>query len=169
MANMAKTAKTLTTSQLRASKIIHRAPRLHPLVRFVSEEAIATLFNIPIAEIERIECYYHVIYVHARHVSRFVSYADLPPMLMVQAPSLYDGWRWRRRWRRRGSRPTAPEWWQDFYTQQMRQCPTINEVRMWWEVVQQVENFLTVEARMTIINVYEECEGNFQEMVNLGR
>jgi len=60
------------------SKINHKSPVLHPLVRFVTEETAALLFNLKPEEIYRIDCWRHVVYVHGKGVSKFVSYADFP-------------------------------------------------------------------------------------------
>lgn len=159
---------TLTNTKLYASKIIHRSPILHPLARFVSGDAIAIMFNIPVAEIERIECYHYMVYVHARHVSRFVSYADFPPMVNVQSPNLYDGWRWRRRWRRRWHRSTAPAWWQDFYIKNICDSQTSDDLRNWRDLVTELGEFLSVETRIKIRDIYGEYEGKLQEMMNVG-
>ncbi len=158
---------TLTNTTLRASKIIHRSPILHPLARFVSEDAIAIMFNIPVAEIERIECYRYMVYVHARHVSRFVSYADFPPMVNVPSPNLYDGWRWRKRWRRRWHRSTAPAWWQDFYLTNMSYSQTEDDLRAWGNLITDIEEFLSAETRKKLGDIYGKYEAKLQEMMNV--
>jgi hypothetical protein len=72
------------TPVIRASKIHHKSSVLHPLVRFVTEETAAMLFNLKPDEIYRIDCWQHVVYVHGKGVSKFVSYADFPPILGVE-------------------------------------------------------------------------------------
>ena len=76
------------------SKIIHKSPILHPLARFVTEETVALLFNIAVDEIYRIECCRYMVYVHAKGISRFVSYADFPPIVGVNTIALQDFGRW---------------------------------------------------------------------------
>ena len=80
---------------IRASKINHKSAILHPLVRFVTEETVALLLNLELEEIYRIDCWRHVVYVHGKGVSKFVSYADFPPILAFFAgsptPYLYPG------------------------------------------------------------------------------
>ncbi len=53
---------------------------VNPLFRFVTEEAVALLLKIPVAEIKDIRFWPNVILVISEHLVRFVSYADLPPM-----------------------------------------------------------------------------------------
>lgn len=83
-------ASSLEASPITASKIIHKSPVLHPLARFVTEETIALLFEIKPEEIYRIECCRYVVYVYAKGISRFVSYADFPPILNVASPTSQD-------------------------------------------------------------------------------
>ena len=82
----------LTTSQLN-SKPLHR------LARFVTEEAAAIMFNLQQDEIYLVERWAYVVYVHGKGVSRFVSYADFPPILTVAPPIDKDFVYWRRRWK----------------------------------------------------------------------
>ena len=84
----------LKSSTLTCSKILHKSPILHPLARFVTEETVALLFNIAVDEIYRIECCRYMVYVHAKSISRFVSYADFPPIVGVNAIALQDFGRW---------------------------------------------------------------------------
>ena len=53
------------------SKINHKSPVLNSLVRFVTEETVALLFNLQPDEIYRIDCWRHVVYVHGKGVSKF--------------------------------------------------------------------------------------------------
>src|SRR6476469_581794 len=89
----------LKSSTFACSKIIHQSPIMHPLERFVTEETVALLFNISAEEIYRIECCRYMVYVHAKGISRFVSYADFPPIVGVNAIAPQDFGRWYKRWK----------------------------------------------------------------------
>ncbi|MGL5058860.1 MAG: hypothetical protein ACRC62_02675, partial [Microcoleus sp.] len=86
------------SSTFACSKILHKSSVLHPLARFVTEETVALMFNIAVDDIYRIECCRYMVYVHAKSISRFVSYADFPPILEAESPKLQDFGRWYKRW-----------------------------------------------------------------------
>jgi hypothetical protein len=138
------------------SKIIHKSPILHPLTRFVTEEAVAVMFNISVEQIERIECCCHMVYVHGVGVSRFVSYADFPPPMGVVPPKSPDFVRWRKRWRKRWNSRYAPDLWQRFYVYQFQQALDMNELIEWWQVVALVKTVLSVEALQQITLFYHQ-------------
>lgn len=109
---------------VRESKIIHKSKILHYLARFVTEETVALLFKIAPEQIERIECWQYVVYVHGVGVSCFVSYADFPPILAVDVPTAKDFVRWRQRWRSK----LAPQFWLKFYTHHFEYTRAISEL-----------------------------------------
>ena len=55
------------------------------------------MFNIQPEDIYVVECWRYIVYVHAKGVSKFVSYADFPPIVGVTPPSKVDIIKWRRR------------------------------------------------------------------------
>ena len=120
---------------IRASKINHKSGVLHPLVRFVTEETVALLFNLAPDEIYRIDCWRHVVYVHGKGVSKFVSYADFPPILGVEAPTHSDFVRWRKRWKNHWNSKLAPEFWKQFYLHQFKQAATEANLLAWGKLV----------------------------------
>lgn len=73
---------------------------LHRLARFVTQTA-AMMFNLEAEEIYQVERWANIVYVHGKGVSRFVSYADFPPVLGVASPSDQDFAFWRQRWKQR--------------------------------------------------------------------
>jgi hypothetical protein len=73
---------------------------VNPLIRFVTEESVALLLKIPVSEIKDIRCWRHVILVIAKHLVRFVSYADLPPVVEAEPPNNQDFMTWRKRWKK---------------------------------------------------------------------
>ncbi|MEC4815625.1 MAG: hypothetical protein SAK29_20460 [Scytonema sp. PMC 1069.18] len=103
---------------IRESKIVHKSPILHPLARFVTEEAVCLMFNIKLEDIYVVQCWRYVVYVHAKGLSKFVSYADFPPILGVQPPTPAEFLKWRKRWRKNSDptqRQQAPKWWAKFF------------------------------------------------------
>jgi hypothetical protein len=69
-------------------------------------------------------------------VSRFVSYADFPPVLGVAPPSDRDFAFWRRRWKQRQrQKKQAPLFWLQFFAQQFYQSPTETILYNWGELI----------------------------------
>ncbi len=68
---------------IRESKIIHKSPIINPLARFVTEKAVCLMFNIKLEDIYDLRCWRYIVYVHAKGLSKFVSYADFPPIVGV--------------------------------------------------------------------------------------
>ncbi len=73
------------------------AKYINPLARFVTIEAIALLLKVTITQIKYIRCWARVVLVVGVKFSRFVSYADLPPIIAAEAPNTADIIRWRKR------------------------------------------------------------------------
>jgi hypothetical protein len=136
----------LKTPVISVSKINHKSGVLHPLVRFVTEETAALLFNLDPEEIYRIDCWRHVVYVHGKGVSKFVSYADFPPILEVEAPTHQDFVRWRKRWKNRWKISLAPEFWKKFYKHQFKHASTEANLLCWGKLVAIVKCVLSVAA-----------------------
>ncbi len=134
------------TSVIRASKINHKSPVLHPLARFVTEETVALLFDVDPDEIYRIDCWQHVVYVHGKGVSKFVSYADFPPTLGVEAPTHQDFVRWRKRWRNRWKINHAPEFWTKYYKHQFKQASTEANLLDWGKLIALIKFVLSLAA-----------------------
>ena len=143
------------TPVIRTSKINHKSPVIHPLVRFVTEETAALLFNLELEEIYRIDCWRHVVYVHAKGVSKFVSYADFPPILGVEEPTASDFVRWRKRWKNRWERQLAPEFWTKFYWHYFHQAATEAQLLAWGKLVALVRNVLLVAAVQQLRDAYQ--------------
>ena len=106
----------------------------HRLSRFVTKEAIARLLKIKVEQIYRFECWAHILYVHAQGMSRFVSYADFPPVVEVESPSGLDFGYWKRRMASLKER-YAPDFWVDFYGDKFHQAVSVAELLEWGELV----------------------------------
>jgi hypothetical protein len=97
------------------------------LSQFATKESIARLLKINVEQIYRIERWWHILYVHAQGMSRFVSYADLPPILRVESPKSLDFGYWKRRRISKKER-NAPDFWVDFYGQKFHQAVSVPEL-----------------------------------------
>ncbi|MDJ0724395.1 MAG: hypothetical protein QNJ38_04720 [Prochloraceae cyanobacterium] len=117
------------------SKIKYNFRKPHPLLRFVTEETVAFLFAIEVEKIYRIECWQHVVYVHAEGVSRFVSYGDFPPVIAVETPDPREFIYWRKRWVKISKRRVVPEFWVRFYTQKFVEARSQEQLRAWGELI----------------------------------
>lgn len=138
------------------SKINHKSPVLHPLVRFVTEETVALLFDLQPDEIYRIDCWRHVVYVHAKGVSKFVSYADFPPQIGVETPTNQDFVRWRKRWRKRWEVSLAPKFWTKFYTYQFKQAATESKLLAWGKLVAIIKSVISDTALQQMRDIYKQ-------------
>ncbi|NES80637.1 MAG: hypothetical protein F6K10_04045 [Moorea sp. SIO2B7] len=136
------------------SKINHKSAKQHRLARFVREETVALMFNLNPEEIYRIECWRHVVYVHGKGVSRFVSYADFPPILGVTPPNKQDFPYWRRRWYKSAKSHYAPEFWTKFYIQQFKQASSAAQLLEWGQLLALFKYCLSQAALQQLREVY---------------
>ncbi|TAE60157.1 MAG: hypothetical protein EAZ76_06970 [Nostocales cyanobacterium] len=123
---------------IRSSKILHKSSVIHPQARFVTEEAVCLIFGISFADIYTVECWRYVVYVHAKGVSKFVSYADFPPIVDVGAPTYQDRVKWRKRWRKtpkNQEKRYAPQWWAEFFTLQFQNAGSEYELQQWRQLL----------------------------------
>lgn len=148
------------SSPIRESKINHKSSVLHPLVRFVTEETVALIFDIQEEDIYRIDCMRHMVYVHGKGVSRFVSYADFPPILGVAPPTLPDFARWHKRWRKRWLSHKAPEFWTKFYKYQFQKASTLVQMREWGLLVRLLKSSLSETALQELRETYNREKYN---------
>lgn len=146
-------AKKLVITQ---SKINHKSGILHPLVRFVTEETVALLFNLQPDEIYRIDCWRHVVYIHGKGVSKFVSYADFPPHIGVETPTTQDFLRWRKRWQKRWKLNQAPKFWTKFYTYQFQQAATETKLLNWGKLIAAIKSVLSDTAVQQLREAYKQ-------------
>jgi hypothetical protein len=140
-------AKSRTIAE---SKIIHKSSILHPLARFVTEETVALLFNISIDDIYRIECCRYMVYVHAKGISRFVSYADFPPIVGVELPKLQDFGRWYKRWKGK----LAPGFWTKFYTHKFKEAVSVDSLLEWGMLIAKLKSVISASGLQQLRDVY---------------
>ncbi|MBK1986519.1 hypothetical protein A0J48_002985 [Sphaerospermopsis aphanizomenoides BCCUSP55] len=126
------------TTPLRSSKIVHKSSTLHPQARFVTEEAVCVMFQISFENIYTVECWRYVVYVHGKGLSKFVSYADFPPIIGVGSPTTQDCIKWRKRWRKHhnyAQRKHAPYWWTEFFTRHFGKADSEFVLKSWWQLI----------------------------------
>ncbi|MBE9121581.1 hypothetical protein IQ269_12425 [Tychonema sp. LEGE 07199] len=140
------------SSTIAESKIIHKSPILHPLARFVTEETVALLFDIAVDDIYRIECCRYMVYVHGKSISRFVSYADFPPILEVKPIALQDFGRWYKRWKSK----LAPAFWTKFYTHKFKKAVSVDRLLEWGLLVANVKSVISGAALQQLRDVYAQ-------------
>ncbi len=128
---------------------------VNPLVRFVTEEAVALLLNIPVSEIKDVRCWPKMILVIADHLVRFVSYADLPPILEVETPTHQDFITWRKRWRKLKTHQ-APDFWQKFYSQKFRESTDATQLYAWGRLVGLIKFALSHDSLESLRAVFRE-------------
>lgn len=139
----------IASPKILESKIVHKSPILHPLARFVTEEAAALLFNISIEEIYKITCLRYVVHVHGKRVSRFVSYADFPPIVNLTLPTPLDFYFWHKRWKKK----PAQEFWKKFYIDQFERAVCAAELLEWSNLVAKVKTLFTNSVIETLTEV----------------
>ena len=127
----------------------------HPLVRFVTKEAIALLLKIGVEKIKDVRCWPNVILVIAEGLSRFVSYADLPPVLAVEPPSRQDFVYWRKRWKKLKEKQ-APSFWVRFYAQKFGQSLSVAELCNWGRLVNAIKFALSEKSVQALRSIYVE-------------
>lgn len=147
---------TAKTPLIRALKINQKSSVIHPLARFVTEETVALLFNVKSGEIYRIDCWRHVVYVHAREVSKFVSYADCRPMVAVEPPTRQDFSLWRKRWRNYWNSQNAPVFWTEFYQYQFKHAVTEHSLLAWGKLIAAVKYLFSAFSLERLRQAYKQ-------------
>ena len=142
---------------IRESKIAYKSSEIHPLARFVTEEAVCLKFNIKFEDIYIVECWQYIVYVHAKGVSKFVSYADFPPVIGVKPPSASEMAKWCRRWLKKHdfvNRKQAPKWWAQFFINQFETAPWENFLYDWGKLIRLIKFAFNEE---TLQELRESC------------
>ncbi len=126
------------TLAIRESKIVHKSPVIQNLARFVTEEAVCLMFNLSLEDIYTVECWRYIVYVHAKGVSKFISYADFPPIVAVQPPTQSECVKWRKRWRKQLEpklKKQAPSWWAKFFKAEFSQALNESILYAWGKLI----------------------------------
>lgn len=128
---------------------------INPLSRFVTVEAVALLLNIDAAKIKEIRLWRYMILVVADGMSRFVSYAEIPPILQVAPPTAKDFLAWRKRW---GKLKTnhVPDFWCKFYAQKFGQSNVLEELKRWGQLIATIKFALSQKVIQALRSLYVE-------------
>lgn len=132
------------------------AKQINQLSRFVTKEAVAKVLKVKPELIREIRCWAYVIHVVGVGISRFVSYADMPPILGVEPPTLQDCIRWRKRWR--SSQHRAPIFWVDFYEGKFPQSGSVEELYNWGNLVGKIKHGLLRSQVKWLRHIYGEVK-----------
>lgn len=129
----------------------------HPLCRFVTKDGVARLLKVPVKHIYHVRLWFRVILVVGKGISRFVSYADLPPILGVDLPQGRDYIYWRRRWPGK----YAPDFWAQFYADRFQQATSMDRLFSWAKLVASIKYLLTPEGWESLRSLYQQKKDLF--------
>ena len=87
-----------------------------------------------------------------QRISRFVSYADFPPILEVKRPCSQDFVGWYKRWKR----TQAPEFWTKFYTYNFKAAVSVDSLLEWGKLVATVKSVISASALQQLRDVYAQ-------------
>lgn len=127
----------------------------HCQFRFVTIEAVARLLNVHPEQLKEIRCWANVMLVIGQNISKFVSYADLPPILGVEPPAAKDILRWRKRWHKTKTHK-APAFWVQFYAQKFQQATSLTELQNWRQLVRSIQFGLDIASLQSLQNLYSD-------------
>ncbi|WP_016951403.1 hypothetical protein [Anabaena sp. PCC 7108] len=147
------------TTPIRTSKIVHKSSTLHQLARFVTEDAVCVMFKISFENIYTVECWRYVVYVHGKGLSKFVSYADFPPIISVDSPTTSDCIKWRKRWRKchnYGQRKHAPSWWGVFFTCKFCEASSESVLYSWGQLIGLIKFAFSEETLQELRRSYSQ-------------
>ena len=138
------------------------AKYINPLARFVTVEAIALLLKVDITQIKYIRCWARVVLVVGVKFSRFVSYADLPP-IAAEAPNTADIIRWRKRWNKNTRQ--APQFWLDFYKQKFEQAVNVSQLYAWRQIVGVIKLGLSLVTVQKLRHFYSDTKAKLENVL----
>ncbi len=126
---------------------------IHPLARFVTIESVALILKVPGEKIREIRCWARVILVVGQGLSKFVSYADLPPVVEATPPTIKDFNYWRKR-RLKLKVKQAPETWGQFYALKLGECLDTEELASWGKLLGVIKTVLAESVLTALRTIY---------------
>ncbi|MBD2607760.1 hypothetical protein H6G81_25330 [Scytonema hofmannii FACHB-248] len=135
--------------------IKQESKEVNHLSRFVTVEAIALLLNIDAGKIREIRLWRYMILVVADGMSRFVSYAEIPPILGAAPPTVKDFLAWRKRWRKLKTNH-VPDYWCKFYAKKFGQSNALEELKRWGQLIAIIKFALSQKVIQTLRSLYAE-------------
>ena len=136
------------------------AKYINPLARFVTIEAIALLLKVNITQIKYIRCWARVVLVVGVKFSKFVSYADLPPIIAAEVPNTADIIRWRKRWNKNTRQ--APQFWLEFYQQKFEQALNISQLYDWGQIIGVIKFGLSLVTVLKLRHFYSDTKAKLE-------
>ena len=128
------------------------------------------MFNIKFEDIYVVECWRYIVYVHAKGVSKFVSFADFPPIVGVEPPSQSDFIKWRKRWRKQqdpAQKKQAPYLWAKFFTYEFWQAPSESVLYNWGKLVASIKFAFNEERLQELRHSYRQVKSLLSEAKTL--
>lgn len=125
--------------------IKNKSTSAHPLGRFVTREALGLHLGLKSDNIYKISCWRYVIHVVGKSKSRFVSYADMPPVIGVEPPRKSDFAKWRKRIKARKQK-YVPKFWAQFYIKKIAEANSLQTLISWENLVKQCRSLMSIEC-----------------------
>ncbi|MDT9339022.1 hypothetical protein VV11_005915 [Trichodesmium erythraeum 21-75] len=138
----------------------------HPLGRFVTIDALSFHLGIKWDNIYKISCWKYVIHVVGKGKSRFVSYADMPPVIGVEPPRKADFAKWRKRIKTRKQK-YVPKFWAQFYVKKIEDSNSIKTLLNWNSLVNQCKSLISLEGVQKIDQAVVERKLRLEKISNL--
>ncbi|MBA2749617.1 MAG: hypothetical protein H0U45_12990 [Tatlockia sp.] len=136
------------------------AKYINPLARFVTIEEVALLLKVDITQIKYIRCWARVVGVR---FSRFVSYADLPPIIAAEAPHTADIIRWRKRWNK--NTHGASQFWLEFYKQKFEQALNVSQLHDWGQIIGVIKFGLSLVTVQKLRHFYSDTKAKLENVL----
>jgi hypothetical protein len=137
----------------------------HPLSRFVTRDALSFHLGIKCDNIYKISRWQYVIHVVGKGKSRFVSYADMPPIIGVEAPRKADFAKWRKRIKTRKQK-YVPKFWAQFYIKKIESSNSIQTLLNWQSLVNQCKPLISLEGVKKIDQAVAERKLRLEKLSN---
>ncbi|NET43139.1 hypothetical protein [Okeania sp. SIO2B3] len=144
--------------------IKNQSTSAHPLGRFVTRDALAFHLGIKSDNIYKINCWKYVIHVVGKGKSRFVSYADMPPILGVEPPKKSDFTKWRKRIKARKQK-YVPKFWAQFYVDKIQKSNSIQILHSWENLVKQCKSLISLEGVKKIDRALTQEKSKLEKVV----
>ena len=125
--------------------IKNKSTSTHPLGRFVTREALALHLGVKSDNIYKISCWRYVIHVVGKNKSRFVSYADMPPVIGVEGPRKSDFAKWKKRIKTRKQK-YVPKFWSQFYVTKIAETNSLKTLTSWENLLKQCRSLISLEC-----------------------
>ncbi|MDJ0556076.1 MAG: hypothetical protein QNJ68_16870 [Microcoleaceae cyanobacterium MO_207.B10] len=143
--------------------IRNKSTSAHPLSRFVTREALALHLGLKSENIYKISCWLYVIHVVAKGKSRFVSYADMPPITGVKPPIKSDFAKWKKRIKARKQK-YVPKFWAQFYVKKIEDANSLKSLGDWENLVKQCRTLMSIECTQKIDQAVSQKKSRLEKV-----